>query len=126
MIGWLEYDYLVTSRPDECPCPSLPRPIMSRIEMSPRGQWIVMAEADALLIVMNDAQGLRPTNHPDRFGFEGNRPDLDDWMSIQHPDIAYAWLDQYVVAFADRAAQLSFNDDLGQRVLRAKHLPRTA
>jgi len=43
-----------------------------------------------------------------------------------HPKIAYRWLDQYVVAFADRAAQLSFNHDLGQRVLRAIHLPRMA
>ncbi len=125
MTGWLEYEYLIASQHDECPCPSLARQITSRIEMSPRGQWIVMAQANAMLIVLNDAKGLRPTDHPDRFGFDGDRPDFDHWMSIHHPNVAFEWVDQYVVAFADRAAQLSFNDDLGERVLRAKHLPRT-
>lgn len=124
MTGWFEYEYLIASRPDECTCPSLARQIRSRIEMKPRGQWIVMAQADALLIVMDDAKGLLLTNHPDRFGFDGNRPDFDTWMAIHHPNVAYRWLDQALVAFADRAAQLSFNDDLGQRVLRAKPLPR--
>lgn len=125
MIDWLEYDYLIVTQPNECPCPSLARQITSRIEMKPRGQWIIMGAADALLIVMDDAKGLLLTNHPDRFGFDGNRPDFDAWMAIHHPNVAYRWLDQALVAFADRAAQLSFNDDLRQRVLRAKHLPRT-
>ena len=125
MNDWLEYDYLIVSQPTECIFGLLGDTIMSRVEMSPRGQWIVMAQADAILIVMNDAKGLRLTNHRDRFGFHGNRPDFDDWMSIHHPKIAYRWLDQCAVAFADRAVQLSFEHDLGQRVLRARHLPRT-
>lgn len=126
MNGWLEYDYLIASQPDECACPSLNRQITCRIEMKPRGQWISMAEADALLIVMDDAKGLDLTNNRDLFHFDGNRPDFDGWMATHHPDIDYEWIDQYAVAFADRAAQLSFNDDLGERVMRAKHLPRTA
>lgn len=126
MTGWLEYDYLIASQPDEYPCPSLTGPIMSRIEMSPRGQWLSMAEADALLIVMDGAKGLVMTSHRDLFRFVGNRPDFDDWMAAHHPEIDHEWIDQYVVAFADRAAQLSFNDDLGERVLRAAHLARTA
>lgn len=125
MIGWLEYGYVIVSRPDEDLCPSLPDEIASRIEMSPRDQWLVMSETDAMLIVLDGEKGLSLTGHPHRFGFDGNRPDFDDWMSAHHPDIAYRWLDQWVVAFADRAAQASFNDDLGKRVLRALHLPRT-
>ena len=126
MTGWLEYDYLIASQPDERLCPSLTRQIMSRIEMKPRGQWLNMAEADAVLIVMDGARGLVPTRHSDVFDFVGNRPDFDDWMSIHHPEIDYEWVDQFLVAFADRAAQLSFNDDLGERVLRSAHLARTA
>lgn len=126
MIGWLEYGYIIVSRPDEDLCLSLPDEIASRIEMSPRDQWLVMSENDALVIVMDDAKGVTVTPHPNRFGFDGNRPDFDDWMAEHHPEIAYRWLDQWVVAFADRAAQTSFNDDLGERVLRAIHLPRTA
>jgi len=125
MNGWLEYGYLILSRPEECPFPSLPNQIVSRIEMSPRDQWLIMSAANAMLIVLNDAKGLLLTDHPNRFGFDGNRPDFDDWMAAHHPKIAYRWLDQWVIAFADRAAQLSFNDDLGERVLRAMHLPRT-
>lgn len=126
MNGWLEYDYLIASQPDECACSSLNRQITCRIEMAPRGQWISMAEADALLIVMDDAKGLGLTSHGDLFHFEDNRPDFDDWMTTHHPEIDYEWIDRYAVAFADRAAQLSFNDDLGERVLRARHVPRTA
>jgi hypothetical protein len=125
MTGWLEYGYLIVSRPDEHPCPSLPSQITRRIEMSPRSQWLIMSGADAMLIVLNGATGLLLTDHPNRYGFNGNRPDFDDWMSAHHPEIAYRWLDQWVVAFADRAAQLSFNDDLGERVLRSMHLPRS-
>jgi hypothetical protein len=124
MNGWLEYDYLIASQPYDCACPSLDSRITCRIEMKPRGQWISIAESDALLIAMDDAKGLRLTSNRDLFHFEGNRPDLDDWMSGRHPEIHYEWIDQYAVAFADHAAQLSFNDDLGMRVLRARHLPR--
>jgi len=126
MTGWLEYDYLIASQPDERPCPSLARQTMDRIEMAPRGQWLNMAEADALLIVMDGATGLVMTRQSDLFDFVGNRPNFDGWMSIQHPEIDYEWIDQFLVAFADRAAQLSFNDDLGQRILRSTHLARTA
>jgi hypothetical protein len=125
MTGWLEYDYLIASQPNECACPSLNRQITCRIEMKPRGQWLNIAEADALLIVMDGAKGLGLTSHSDLFSFVGNRPNFDGWMSANHPQIDYEWIDQYAAAFADRAAQLSLNDDLGQRVLRAKHLPRT-
>lgn len=125
MTGWLEYDYLIASQPDESACPSLNRRITCRIEMKPRGQWISMAEADALLIVMDGAKGLGLTSNRDLFHFQGNRPDFDDWMAGRHPHIDYEWIDQWLVAFADRAAQLSLNDDLGERVLRARHLPRT-
>ncbi|WP_374379436.1 hypothetical protein [Dongia sp.] len=125
MNHWLEYDYLIVSQPDECVFDLLGAAIMSRVQMSPRSQWIVMAQADAMLVVLNDAKGLRLTDHPDRYGFDGNRPDFDDWMTVHFPKIAYRWLDQCVVAIADRAAQLSFDRDLGQRVLRAKHIPHT-
>lgn len=126
MNGWLEYDYLIVSQPDECVFDLLSETITSKTEMSARGQWIVMAQADAMLIVLNDAKGLRLTDHPDRYGFDGNRTDFDDRMAKHHPNIAYRWLDQFLVAFADRATQLSFEHDVGQRVLRSNHLPRTA
>ena len=93
--------------------------------MKPRGQWISMAEADALLIVMDGATGLGLTNNRDLFHFTGNRPNFDDWMAARHPEIDYEWIDQWLVAFADRAAQLSFDDNLDVRVLRSRHLPRT-
>lgn len=125
MSGWLEYEYLIVTSPEECTFDLLDTAIASRVEMRHRNQWIVMAQADAILIVMHDAKGLRLTRHRDRFGFHGDRPGFDGWMSIHHPKIAYRWLDQYAVAFANRAAQLSFDHDLGQRVLRARHLPRT-
>jgi len=125
MNGWLEYDYIIASQPDECACPPLNRRITCRIEMKPRGQWISMAEADALLIVMDGATGLALTTNNDLFHFTGNRPNFDGWMAQRHPHIDYEWIDQYAVAFADRAAQLSFDDDLGVRVLRSRHLPRT-
>jgi hypothetical protein len=123
MNGWLEYDYLIASQPAESACPSLNRRITCRIEMKPRGQWISMAEADALLIVMDGATGLALTTNNDLFHFNGNRPNFDDWMKKRHPHIDYEWIDQHAVAFADRAAQLSFDDDLGVRVLRSRHLP---
>jgi hypothetical protein len=83
-----------------------------------------MGAADALLIVMDDVKGLRLTNHPNRFDFDGNRPNFDNWMAIHHPNIGYRWIDQHLIGFASRAVQQSFNDDLGERVLRAHHLPR--
>jgi hypothetical protein len=125
MSGWLEYDYLIASQPTETEFPRLNEQIMSRIEMSPRAQRLVITDADAVLIVLDDVKGLLPTAQPDLFNFHGNRPDFDDWMSEHHPDIGYGWIDQWVIAFADRAAQLSFDDDLAERVLRAVHLPHT-
>jgi hypothetical protein len=85
-----------------------------------------MAEADALLIVMDGATGLVMTSHNDLFDFVGNRPNFDVWMSANHPEIDYEWIDQYAIGFADRAAQLSLNDDFGMRVLRSRHVPRVA
>ena len=126
MIGWLAYDYIIATRPDECEFPALNSQIMSRIEMAPCRWWIGITAADAMLSVMDDVKGLGLTDQPDLFEFEGDRPDFDDWMAEHHPEIGYCWIDQYVVAFADRAAQQSFDDDLGQRVLRAAHLPQTA
>jgi hypothetical protein len=125
MRGWLEYDYLIASQPDQCAFPSLNIEISSRIEMLPRSQRLVISDADAVLIVLDDMKGLLPTDQSDLFDFNGNRPSLDRWMSEHHPAISYGWIDQWLVAFADRAAQLSFDDDLGQRVLRSVHLPQT-
>lgn len=116
-----DFEYLIASAPDECPSDSAADPML--IEMSPRGQWLMMADADALLIAMDDAQGLKPTAGADLFEFTGNRPNFDDWMAAHHPDISYVWLDQFAVGFADRATQLSFDNDLGKRVLRSAHLP---
>lgn len=125
MSGWHDFDYLITSAPHECPF-DIDDGAMGRVEMSPRGQWLLMHDVDALFIVMDDAQGLKPTNSADLFEFTGNRPNFDDWMAARHPDLDYIWLDQFAVGFVDPAAQLSFNDDLGERVLRAIHFPRTA
>jgi len=125
MNGWRDFDYLIASAPDECPFGMIASASPSRIEMSPRGQWLFMAEADALLIVMDDVQGLSLTGSADLFEFTGNRPNFDDRMAARHSDIAYCWVDQFAVGFADRGAQLSFDDDLGERVLRFAHLSRT-
>jgi hypothetical protein len=124
MNGWRDFHYLITSAPHECPFDIGDSTILSRIEMCPRGQWLLMNDADALLIVMDDARGLKPTGSANLFEFTGSRPNLDQWMSAQHPDIGYIWLDQFVVAFADRAAQLSFDHDLGERLLWSARLPR--
>ena len=86
----------------------------------------MMADADALLIAMDDAKGLKPTGSADLFEFTGNRPTFNDWMAARHPHIAYGWLDQFVVGFTDHASRQSFDADLGQRVLRSTHLRRTA
>jgi hypothetical protein len=126
MSGWRDFNYLIASAPNECPFDFPDSAIGSRIEMSPRGHWLVMKDADALLIVMDDAEGLKPTASDGLFEFTGNRPNFDEWMTGCHPDIDYRWLDQFVVAFADRACRASFNDDLGQRVLRAAPLPQAA
>ncbi|OHB29776.1 MAG: hypothetical protein A2790_07720 [Phenylobacterium sp. RIFCSPHIGHO2_01_FULL_69_31] len=126
MTGWQNFDYVITSAPNQCPFEIANSGIVSRVEMSPRTQWIAMADADALLIVLNDAQGLEPSEHHNVFLFTDNRPNFDGWMAAHHRGISYVWLDQFVVAFADRAARLSFNDDLGERVLRAAPLPRQA
>lgn len=126
MTRWLEYDYLIVSQPREYEFPALTSGIMGRIEMSPRGQWFMAAEADAMIIVLKNGKGLSSTRHPDCFAFDGSRPTFEAWISRHHPQAAYAWLDQYVIAFADRAAQLSFNGALGWRVLRSAHMPRCA
>ncbi len=125
-IQWRDFDYLIASAPGECPLDIGDTTIMNRVEMSPRDRWLVISEADALLIVMDGAQGLKPTGSPDLFEFTGNRPNFDDWMAADHPDIAYGWLDQFAVGFADNASRQSFDDDLGQRILRSAHLRRTA
>jgi hypothetical protein len=125
MKGWLEYDYLITSKPHESEFPDLHADIASRIEMAPRCWRLSMTDADAVLIVLDDMKGLIPTGQADLFEFDGNRPDFDGWMTEHHPQIDYCWIDQFCVAFHDRAAQLSFNDDLAERVIRSVHLPRT-
>jgi len=125
MNRWLEYEYVVATQSNQCEFPALNDLIMRRIEMSPRRWWIGIADADAILITLDDMAGLRSTDTPDLFEFDGNRPYFDRRMAKHHPHIGYCWLDQYVIAFADRAAQLSFNDDLGEeRVLRCAYLPR--
>lgn len=124
-IQWRHFDYLIASAPGECPLDIGDTTIMNRVEMSPRDQWLVISEADALLIVMDDAQGLKPTSQADVFEFSGNRLNFDNWMAAQHPSIAYEWLDRFIVAFADRGAQASFDNDLAQRGLRADHLACT-
>jgi hypothetical protein len=126
MNDWLDYDYLIETQPGESEFPALNDEIMCRIEMSPRHFFIAITDNDALLIKMDDAVGLRMTKHSDLFEFDGNRLNFDDWMAKDHPDIGYCWVDQYVIGFADRAAQLAFNNDLGDRVLRSVHLPRPA
>lgn len=120
-----DFDYLIASAPDECPFDLGAVVNPTRIEMSPRGQWLMITGNDALLIVMDGAQGLNQTGNPDLFEFTGNRPTFDDWMAARHPLIAYGWLDQFAVSFADPACRQSFDNDLGQRVLRSSHLRRT-
>jgi hypothetical protein len=119
------FDYLIASAPGECPFDMSAADRM-HIVMSPCGLWLLMADADAFLIVMDDAQGLAAIGHADLFEFTGNRPNFDDWMAAQHPDISYGWVDQFAMGFADQAARLSFNDDFGERVLRAAPFPRQA
>lgn len=122
MNGWHDFDYLIASAPGECPFDIDGAANPLRIEMSQRGQWLMMADADALLIAMDDAQGLKPTSHAHLFEFTGNRPNFDDWMAAEHLDIDYEWVDQCAIAFADRASQLSLNNRLGNRVLRIRSL----
>lgn len=123
MSGWRDFDYLITSAPHECPF-DIDDGAMGRVEMSPRGQWLLMHDMDALLIVMDDAQGLKPTSSADLFEFTGNRSNFDEWMAAQHPGLDYIWLDQFAIGFADPAAQISLNVDLGVRVLRCAYLAR--
>lgn len=118
MSGWLEYDYLIISRPTQHPLPAMRSEIVRRIELAPRSQWLAIAEADAMLVILADGKGLGSTGHPDCFGFDGSRPAFDTWMSRRLPNVSYCWLDQYVAAFADRAAQESFNAAMGKRLLR--------
>ncbi|HEX8056563.1 MAG TPA: hypothetical protein VF481_07875 [Novosphingobium sp.] len=120
-----DFDYLITSAPGECPFDIGAVVNPTRIEMSPRGQWLMITGKDALLIVMDDAPGLNQTGNPDLFEFTGNRPNFDNWMAARHPLITYGWLDQFALGFADHASRQSFDDDLGQRVLRSAHLRRT-
>jgi hypothetical protein len=122
--GWRDFDYLIASAPDDCLFDITDGAY--RIEMSPRGQWLLMDGNDALLIVMDDAKGLKLTASADLFEFTGDRLEFDEWMAAHHPGIGYRWLDQFAVGFADRAALQSFNDDLGERVLRAAPLPQAA
>jgi hypothetical protein len=124
MTRWRDFEYLVFSAPYECAFDLRDPSILLRTDLSPRHDWIVMANADALLIVMDDAEGLLP-NGDHVFQFDGDRFHFDQWMSAHHSDVPYLWVDQLVVAFPDRAAQQSFDDDLGERLLRSTHLPRT-
>ncbi len=122
MTGWLEYDYVIASEPSQYEFPSLNGLIMSRIEMRPHHCLLHISPADACLIVLDDAQRPQCTADDHLYRLDGNRPDFDDWMAEHHPQIAYHWLDQWVVAFSDRAAQLSFDHDLGQRIVRSVYL----
>lgn len=126
MSGWLQYEYVIATQPDQSEFPALNDNIMSRIQMTACGSRLGMSDADALIVVMDDPQRLRSTGYDDVFGFDGDRLDFNIWMAERHPDIGYCWIDQWVVAFADRAAQLSFDHDFGERVLRSVHLPRAA
>lgn len=120
-IYWRNFDYLIASAPGECPF-DIDAADRMHIVVSPRGQWLRMANADAFLIVMDDARGLTVTGHADLFEFTGSRSNFDDWMAVAHPDIVYEWLDQCAVGFAHTGAQLSFNKGLGRRVLRAARI----
>jgi hypothetical protein len=124
-MNWLEYDYLIASAPTQCAEDALDPAIQTRVEMTARSFCIDISDSDALLLVMADVKGLSTTDQPGRFEFKGDRLDFEVSMAEDHPSIPYRWIDGYLVAFADRCAQLSFDDDLGGRVLRCVHLPRT-
>ena len=89
MNGWLEYEYVIATQPDQCEFPALNDLIMSRIEMSPRRCFISMHETHGLLIFMDDMKGLSLTDDPNLFEFTGSRPHFDDWMAEHHADIGY-------------------------------------
>lgn len=125
-MNWLAYDYLIASAPNECAEDTLCPAIQTRTEMTACRFFIDLSDADALLLVMDDVKGLSATDQSGRFEFDGNRFKFEVSMAKRHPDIGYRWVDQYVVAFADRAAQLSFDNDLGGRLVRCIHIPRAA
>jgi len=126
MTGWLEYDYVIVSSPGRNEFPALTENIMSRIEMRPCRWLLHISPADACMIVCDDLKGLSRMVDDEFYEFEGNRPNFDNWMVTNHPEVAYSWLDQWVIAFADRAAQLSFNDGLGERIARSVYLRQSA
>jgi hypothetical protein len=119
---WRHFHYLIDSAPNEDPF-DLHNVRASRIEMSPRGAWIIMADADACMIVVGGAQGMVMTTQANGYGFQGNRPNFDNWMARNFPEVAYRWLDEFVISFADQPTRQAFNAELGARVVRHTHLP---
>jgi hypothetical protein len=116
-MAWANFHYLIASAPDEDPF-DLHNVRPARIEMSPRGEWIIMAEVDACMIVVGGAHGLAMTNQANRFSLQGSRPNFDHWMTCIFPQVAYRWLDEFVVSFADDHTRQAFNTELGGRVVR--------
>jgi hypothetical protein len=123
-VNWLEYDYLIASTPTQCAEDALCSAIQMRTATTAQRFFIDLSDADALLLILDAVKNVTATDLSGRFEFDGSRLDFEVLMANDHPNIVYRWVDQYVVAFADRAAQLSFDDDLGGRVLRCVHLPR--
>jgi hypothetical protein len=113
---WRDFHYLIASAPEEDPF-DLHNVRPARIEMSPRGEWIIMADVDACVAVLGGAQGLAMTNQANRFSFQGNRPNFDGWMASYYPEVAYRWLDEFVISFADNHTRQAFETELGNRVI---------
>ena len=108
MNNWLEYDYLIKCDPNIDIFEGLNSNIFNRVEMSPRAVYKISAEENYV-----------PLN------FDGDRLAHDTEMTKLNLTKSYFWVDQYVIAFADRAAQLTFDEGLGDQLLRCVHLPRT-
>jgi hypothetical protein len=114
--GWRDFHYVISSAPGECPYDLKTVP-SARIEMVPRGEWIIMADADACFVALAGAQGMIATAQANCFAFTGNRPVFDDWMTMHHPQVTYCWRDDFVLGFADDRTRRAFNTELGGRVV---------
>jgi hypothetical protein len=116
MSNWRDFHYVIASAPDEDPFDLCNVPF-ARITMAPLGEWIIMADADACVVVLAGAQGMIATPQANCFDFTGNRPNFDTWMATHYPHVVYRWRDDFIIGFADSAAKQALNTELGNRVI---------
>lgn len=116
MTSWPTYDYLIRANPGEAGCPTLTAALGYRIVVEPRGWWVTMRDTDAVFVKMSGLDGLVGTDLSDLFRYDGEQIFFDLGMAHQHPNIEYAWIVRYEVAFANGAAQRAFDSALNGRL----------